>query len=142
VLANIALDGLEARLREKFPKRANHSYKGKVSLIRYADDFIITGDTKELLEREVKPLVEQFMRERGLELSQEKTVITHVEDGFDFLGQNVRKYHRTLLITPSRKNVTTFLDKVREIITKHKQATAGNLVLQLNQVIRGRALYH
>jgi len=87
VLANMALDGLEARLREKFPQRADGSYKGKISLIRYADDFIVTGNTKELLEREVKPLVEQFMRERGLELSQEKTVITHVEDGFDFLGQ-------------------------------------------------------
>ena len=62
-------------------------------LIRYADDFIMTGSSKELLEQEVKPLVEQFMRERGLELSQEKTIITHIEDGFDFLGQHVRKYH-------------------------------------------------
>jgi len=58
-----------------------------VNLARYADDFVITGDSQELLQNDVKPLVEHFMRERGLELSQEKTIITRVEDGFDFLGQ-------------------------------------------------------
>src|SRR5437660_9413744 len=55
-------------------------------------DFIITSRSKEALEGEIKPLVEQFLHERGLELSPAKTVITHVEKGFDFLGQNVRKY--------------------------------------------------
>ncbi len=60
--------------------------------------FLISGRSKEILEQEVKPLVEQFMRERGLELSQEKTIITHIEDGFDFLGQTVRKYGETLLM--------------------------------------------
>ena len=52
--------------------------------------FINTGSSRELLEKQVQPLVEQFMRERGLELSPEKTRITHIEDGFDFLGQNIR----------------------------------------------------
>jgi RNA-directed DNA polymerase len=143
VLANLTLDGLEGVLQKAFP---NNRQKGttspKVHLVRYADDFIITGSSKELLDDEVKPLVEHFMRERGLELSQEKTVITPIEEGFDFLGQNVRKYHGTLLITPSRANVAAFLDKVRGIITKHKQATAGALILRLNPVIRGWALYH
>jgi RNA-directed DNA polymerase len=120
VLANMALDGLEARLREKFPERANHSYKGKVSLIRYADDFIITGETKELLESEVKPLVEQFMRERGLELSSEKTVITHIENGFDFLGQNVRKYQGKLLIKPSKDNVQELLARLYPLAGQKK----------------------
>jgi RNA-directed DNA polymerase len=142
VLANMALDGLEARLREKFPQRADGSYKGKISLIRYADDFIVTGNTKELLEREVKPLVEQFMRERGLELSQEKTVITHVEDGFDFLGQNVRKYKGKLLIKPSKGSVQELLEKVRKIVKENKQTPAGKLIVQLNPIIRGWALYH
>jgi len=141
-LANMALDGLEARLREKFPQRADGSYKGKISLIRYADDFIVTGNTKELLEREVKPLVEQFMRERGLELSQEKTVITHVEDGFDFLGQNVRKYKGKLLIKPSKGSVQELLGKVRKIVKENKQTPAGKLIVQLNPIIRGWALYH
>jgi RNA-directed DNA polymerase len=125
VLANMALDGLEAQLREKFPQRANGSYKGQVSLIRYADDFIVTGNTKELLEREVNPLVEQFMSERGLELSQEKTVITHVEDGFDFLGQHVRKYQGKLLIKPSKGSVQELLEKVRKIVRENKQTPEG-----------------
>src|SRR5215469_1167952 len=142
VLANMTSDGLERRLREKYPKRPGHGNKGMVNLVRYADDFLVTSDSKETLENEVKPLIEQFMQERGLELSQEKTVITHIETGFDFLGQNVRKYKGKLLIKPSKKNVTTFLKKVREIIQENKQATAGHLILQLNPVIRGWANYH
>ncbi|PZM50165.1 reverse transcriptase domain-containing protein, partial [Salmonella enterica] len=86
----------------------------KVNYVRYADDFIITGISQELLENEVKPLVEAFMAERGLQLSPEKTVITHIEQGFDFLGQNVRKYRGKMLIKLSRKNLRTFLAKVRD----------------------------
>jgi RNA-directed DNA polymerase len=142
VLANMALDGLDACIRERFPKRADHSYTGKVSLIRYADDFIITGNSKELLEKEVKPLVEAFMRERGLDLSQEKTVITHIEDGFDFLGQQVRKYKEKLLIKPSKENVQELIEKVRKIVKENKQTPAGQLIVQLNPIIRGWALYH
>ena len=55
-----------------------------------ATHLIITGNSKEILETEVRPLVESFLRDRGLELSPEKTVVTHVEEGFDFLGQTVR----------------------------------------------------
>lgn len=93
VLANLALDGLEEVLYSHFGKKnTKAAYKTKVNYVRYADDFIITGISKELLENEVKPLVEAFMAERGLTLSPEKTVITHINDGFDFLGQNLRKY--------------------------------------------------
>ena len=89
----------------------------KVHLVRYADDFIITGTSKELLRDEVQPLVAHFLKERGLELSHEKTRITHVEDGFDFLGQNVRRYRNgKVLLKPSRQNVKTFLAKIRETI--------------------------
>src|SRR5437879_12148124 len=92
------------------------SRKAKVNLIRFADDFVITGSSKEVLEHEVKPLVEQFMKERGLTLSAEKTLITHIEDGFDFLGQHVRKYNGKLIIKPSKKNVKAFLEKVRKVV--------------------------
>jgi RNA-directed DNA polymerase len=79
--------------------------------VRYCDDFIITGSSKELLEKEVKPLVEEFLREQGLELSPEKTRITHIEDGFDFLGQHIRRYtDGKIIITPSKKNVEAVLD--------------------------------
>lgn len=142
VLANMTLDGLEKKVREKFPKPSRKSSKEKVNFIRFADDFIITGKSKEVLEDEVKPLVEQFMRERGLELSPEKTLITHIENGFDFLGQHLRKYKGKLLITPSRKNIHTFLEGIRKVIRDNKQATTGNLIAQLNPKIRGWANYH
>jgi len=94
-LANITLDGLEKLLAEHFPRekwKDGKRWTLKVNLVRYADDFIITGDSKELLENEVRPLVEHFLKERGLTLSADKTHITHINEGFDFLGQNLRKY--------------------------------------------------
>jgi len=87
--------------------------------------------------------VEQFLRERGLELSAEKTRITHIEEGFDFLGQHVRKYHDgKVLIKPSRAAVAALLTKVRTIVKANKQATPGYLISILNPVIRGWANYH
>jgi len=143
VLANMALDGLETVLESHFGKKnTKASYKTKVNYVRYADDFIITGISQELLEDEVKPLVEAFMAERGLMLSPEKTVITHIDEGFDFLGQNLRKYKGKLLIKPSRKNLRAFLHKVRNTISGNKTVTAGLLIYMLNPVLRGWANYH
>jgi RNA-directed DNA polymerase len=140
-LANLALDGLEHQLRMLHPG-FHQSRKAKVNLVRFADDFIVTGSSKELLENEVKPVVEAFLKERGLTLSAEKTLITHIEDGFDFLGQNVRKYNGKLIIKPSKKSVKAFLSKVRKIVRDHKGATPGQLILLLNPLIRGWARYH
>lgn len=141
MLANLALDGLERELRRAFPVTRDGA-TSQVNLIRYADDFIVTGRSRALLEHEVLPLVDAFMGKRGLGLSPEKTCITHIEDGFDFLGQNVRKYNGVLLITPAKTNVQTFLGKVREIVKGNKQTPAGKVVLRLNPVIHGWALYH
>ena len=137
-LANMTLDGLEALLKKHFGKRNSN----KVNLVRYADDFIITGCSKELLEQKVKPLVETFMAERGLRLAPEKTTITHIDDGFDFLGQNVRKYKGKLIIKPAKKNLKNFLDKVRGIIRGNYAAKTVNLIRLLNPVIKGWAEYH
>jgi RNA-directed DNA polymerase len=137
-LANMTLDGLEALLRKHFGKRNSN----KVNLVRYADDFIVTGCSRELLEAKVKPLVEVFMAERGLRLAPGKTKITHIEDGFDFLGQNVRKYKGKLIIKPAKKNIKNFLEKVREIIRNNKAAKTVNLIRLLNPVIKGWAEYH
>jgi RNA-directed DNA polymerase len=139
-LANLTLDGLERLLKEEFPP--HQLPRPKVNLIRYADDFIITGSTKELLEKEVKPRVEQFLSDRGLQLSPEKTCVTHIETGFDFLGQHLRKFGGTLLIQPSKKNTHTFLDKVRQIIRRQRGVTQAHLIRQLNPVLRGWAFYH
>jgi len=143
-LANLTLDGLERLLKETFRKKVirGQCYRPKVNFVRYADDFIITGCSKELLEDEVKPLVEQFMSERGLQLSPEKTCITHIEQGFDFLGQNLRKYGGKLLITPSKKNMHAFLEKVRGEIRSNRTSKQEYLIRLLNPIIRGWAYYH
>lgn len=141
VLANLTLDGLEAKLRERYPKATARSRRAKVNLVRFADDFLITGSSPELLATEVNPLVEQFLQERGLELSEEKTPLTHIKDGFEFLGQQIRQYKDKILVQPSRKRVHTLLTKVRALIKTHAQATTGNLISQLNPLIRGGAYY-
>jgi RNA-directed DNA polymerase len=141
VLANLALDGLEGEMRRHFPpsKKGDHA---QVHVVRYCDDFIITGRTKEVLEQEVTPLVERFLAGRGLRLSREKTLITHIDEGFDFLGQNVRKYHGKLLIKPSRRSVKALVEKVREVLKVNRQAPAGQVIGQLNPLLRGWANYH
>jgi RNA-directed DNA polymerase len=142
VLANLTLDGLEQTVEEINLLLGRKGPKAKVHLTRYADDFVISGSSQAVLEQEVKPAVTTFLRERGLELSSEKTVITHIEDGFDFLGQNVGKYNGKLLIKPSKESVQALVGKVRRLLKDNKQATAGRLIVQLNPIIRGWALYH
>jgi RNA-directed DNA polymerase len=136
VLANLALDGLEKIVKDATGRRP------KVFVIRYADDFIVTADSKELLEQKVKPAIETFLALRGLNLSNEKTTITNINDGFDFLGQTIRKYKGKLLITPSKKSTKLFLRKVRAIIKTHAQVRQSSLISMLNPVIRGWATYH
>lgn len=146
VLANMTLDGLERTLRTHFVRkdlgRGCGKYNPKVCLVRYADDFVITGASREVLEGEVKPLVEHFLGERGLQLSPEKTRISHIDNGFDFLGQHLRKYRGKLLVTPSKKNVQVFLKKVRRIIHLNAAATQSELIYALNRVILGWCMYH
>ena len=144
-LANLVLDGLETLLTQHFPReqwKDGKRWSPKVNLVRYADDFIITGDSRELLEKEVRPLVEQFLQERGLALSPDKTRITHIEEGFDFLGQNLRKYGGKPLVKPSKKNMHGFLEKVRGIIDANKSVSQEILIGLLDPVIRGWANYH
>ena len=138
-LANIALNGLEEILRKQFPKYYTKKH-WKVNLVRYADDFVVTSNTKEALEEKVKPLIENFLKPRGLEFSQEKTVITHINKGFDFLGHNIRKYgNGKLLISPSKKNVKNFLQKIRKVIKESGHLSAADLIRKLNPIIRGWA---
>lgn len=144
-LMNMTLDGLERKLREHFPQRqkiGGKTHFSKMNFVRYADDFIITGESKEFLQEQVLPVVREFIGERGLQLSEEKTVITHIDDGFDFLGQNIRKYNGKLLIKPSKSSIKTFLAKVRKIIKTSKAATQDQLIRRLNPVIRGWVNYH
>lgn len=135
-IMNVVLNGLE-RVVAKNTKKPD-----KVNVIMYADDFIITGSSKEVLEQKVKPVVESFLKARGLELSEEKTKITHIDNGFDFLGFNVRKYDGKLLIKPARKNIKLFLAKIRKIIKANKTMKTAELIGLLNPKIYGWANYY
>src|SRR5262249_49607005 len=143
-LANRTLDGLETLLARRFGATRSQRERSRVHLVRYADDFIITGTSPTLLRYEVQPLVEHFLSERGLRLSHEKTKLTPVEDGFDFLGQNVRRYrHGKVVLKPSRRNVRTFLNRIRDTIRgAGRSRTAGELIQELTPKIQGWALYH
>src|SRR5215831_2039527 len=142
-LANWTLDGLQRLLADHFAKTPKQRRMNKVHLVRYADDFLITGTSKELLRDQVQPLVAHFLKERGLELSHEKTQITHVEEGFDFLGQNVRRYGCGKVLTkPSSQSIKTFLSKIQETIDDSGSLTVGELIRRLNQQIKGWTMYH
>jgi RNA-directed DNA polymerase len=140
VLANLALDGLETVVIGHFPERLRR--QRQIHLVRFADDFIVFGRSKELLETDIKPRIESFLAKRGLTLSPEKTKVVDIEEGFDFLGQNVRKYKGKLLITPAKKSVKALLHKVRTILKTHQHLSAGQLIAKLNPIIRGWANYH
>jgi RNA-directed DNA polymerase len=147
ILANATLNGIDTLLKNEFyrttvkvdgkPKTVNP----KINLVRYVDDFVITSATKEIAER-VKELVKDYMAERGLQLSEEKTVITHISQGFDFLGWNFRKYNGKLHIKPSRKAQQKVMKKLRQVITNNKGVTQDNLIRLLNPVINGWSTYH
>ena len=141
ILSNIALDGLEKLLKNTFSNSVK-ARKNKINFVRYADDFIITASSKEILEKEVIQVVKNFLIERGLILSEEKTKITNINEGFDFLGVNIRKYKKKLLIKPSKENVKTFLRKINGIINENKSTKQKQLIMLLNPVIRGWANYH
>jgi RNA-directed DNA polymerase len=142
-LANGTLDGLQRLLADHFARTPTQQRRNKVHLVRYADDFLITGTSEELLRDQVQPLVTHFLKERGLELSHEKTRITHVEEGFDFLGQNVRRYRNGKVLTkPSASSVKTFLSQIQETIDDSGGLTAAELIRRLNQQIKGWTRYH
>lgn len=138
-LANMALDGVENLLQKHFGRKIKTHL---IHFIRYADDFIITARSKETLENEVKPLLAAFFKTRGLRLSEEKTIITHIQEGFNFLGQTIRKFKDKLIIKPSDKSIKSVLEKVKTICNENKQATDELIIKQLNPIIRGWANYH
>ena len=143
-LANATLDGMERMLKEKYKVSYVNGklYYPKVNLVRYADDFIVTADKRETL-LEIKEMLTAFLKERGLTLSEEKTLITHISEGFDFLGFNIRKYNGTLLIKPSKKSQKRFTDKLHEVVlTKGKSLSQQELIEKLNPIIRGWGNYY
>lgn len=143
-LGNIALDGLEKVIKNKHPPRRGIS--PGVHVIRYADDIIITSKTQEIATKN-KEILADFLAERGLKLSEDKTAITHIKSGFDFLGFNIQRkqwdpkrnegtdQETVLVIKPSKKGINKLTAKVNEIIDRHKPLE--RIIAELNPVLRG-----
>ena len=134
ILANMALDGIEDLIMEKYPKM-------KVHFVRYADDFVVTTPTKEIAE-EVKTLISNFLAKRGLTLSESKTKITNINDGFDFLGFNIRKYKGVLLMKPSTESVKRITRKIGDVLHRAAAWNQDKVIQKLNPIIIGWTNYH
>lgn len=148
ILANMALDGIQERLINHFElnKKGQPCYfmhqRTQVNFVRYADDFIVTAKTKEIAE-EAKVVIRDFLKTRGLELSEEKTLITHIDDGFDMLGWTFRKFKGKLIVKPSKKSIKSFVASLSETVIKRGKAwKQESLIEKLNQQIRGWTNYH
>jgi RNA-directed DNA polymerase len=148
ILANMTLDGMQKLLSDRFHTnrlgKVDWRFKNahKVNLVRYADDFIVTAATKEIAE-EAKSLIREFLKPRGLELSEEKTLITHIEDGFDMLGWTFRKFDGKLIVKPSKKSLKAFKASLSDTILGRGKAWKQELLIEkLNQQIRGWTNYH
>jgi RNA-directed DNA polymerase len=143
ILANMTLDGIERVIASKY--YSGKSWKSrnpkKVNFLRYADDFIVTADSEETA-KEIMDFIELFLKERGLELSEEKTLITHIDKGFDFLGWNFRKYNGKLFIKPSKKSIDSVTRKISDTIKGGKAWPQKNLIGALNPIITGWTNYH
>jgi len=144
VIGNMVLDGLEAVV-------CNYPYYKRIhgiNFVRYADDFIVTAKNREVLEDEIIPRINAFLNRRGVQLSEQKTRVTHISEGFDFLGQTIRKYQRSdgtlgkIQIEPSKASIQSIKDKVKTICRSSGQLTQAQLIGRLNPVLRGWANYH
>ena len=150
LLANIALHGMEDALNVKYYRNGArngtvyYTNASKYVVIRYADDFVVLCKTKEDAE-EVYGLLTPYLKDRGLELAQDKTKITHISKGFDFLGMNIRCYHGKdggkVLIKPSKGSINKFKDKIRYIFRKAINGNIEACINSLDSVIRGTANY-
>ena len=143
IIANLTLDGLEKLLKSSFKKNRSKGKNDKVNIVRYADDFIITGSSKELLESKVKPLVISFLETRGLKLSEGKTAIKHISEGVDFLGFTIRKYPcGKVITTPSNKSQKDFRINIKTALAQLKAVTQACVIAKLYPIVTGWMHYH
>jgi RNA-directed DNA polymerase len=154
LLANIALNGMEALLSQ-FKKVKEYAYfdkkKGsqricrkesnKYGFIRYADDFLITATRKEDIEA-IQPIIQDWLKQRGLELNPDKTKLVHIEEGFNYLGFNIRQYRGKCLITPEKKKVKALLARVRNWLKDHPSHKPEAVIKHLNPILKGWANYY
>jgi RNA-directed DNA polymerase len=143
LLANVALHGLENLLsKHKKTQGKNKSPRApRYGFVRYADDFIITAETKEDIEA-IVPEVVEFLKLRGLELNRDKTNIVHLEQGFNFLGFNIRQFLGHCLTKPQKEKTLSFVRRIRAWLKENKHATPSAVINYLNPLIRGWGNYY
>ncbi len=148
LLANIALDGMERLFGcetakgKPIPPGKRYGRNLGINLIRYADDFVVTAPSKEVLETYVKPRLVEFLAERGLKLNDAKTRIVHVDEGFNFLGFTIRSYNGKLLTKPQKEKVQAHLRRIKNYLRRNQQTPAWRVVKDLNPITRGWANYY
>jgi RNA-directed DNA polymerase len=144
VVSNMVLDGLETVVHGGSWHRRVHN----INYVRWADDFIVTATSRQVLEDTVLPRINAFLAERGVRLSPTKTVITPIAQGFDFLGQTLRKHERPhgkpgkLQITPSQASFRALKARIKALCKRPAGRTPVQLIDTLNPVLRGWANYH
>ncbi|MDY6874560.1 MAG: group II intron maturase-specific domain-containing protein, partial [Chloroflexota bacterium] len=144
VISNQVLDGLEAVVHGSATERRVH----QIHYIRWADDFIVTANSREVLEQTILPRINAFLAERGVRLSPSKTLITPIDQGFDFLGQTIRKHPRPngkpakLQIRPSKASLQAIKTRINSLCHQAKGASPKKLIDTLSPVLRGWANYH
>jgi RNA-directed DNA polymerase len=159
LLANVALHGMENRMTQLANSLKGNKIRNRSSLtfVRYADDCVCLHPDREVIER-AKVILQEWLKEAGLEISEKKTRVTHTSSGFDFLGFNIRQYKKgkyrsgktsqgcpsgfKTLIKPSKDKVKKHYEKIAEVISSHNSAPQRAIVLRLNPIIRGWANYY
>ncbi|KKG34764.1 group II intron reverse transcriptase/maturase [Methanosarcina mazei] len=147
IIGNMSLNGLENALAMRFYSRSDgtidksHQNRRKVNYVRFADDLVVTADSPETA-LEIIDVIQAFLDPRGLKLSEEKTLVTNISEGFNFLGWNFRKYKGKLLPKPSKDSQKEIIKKIRDVLHKAKAWDQDRLIQTLNPIIRGWAEYH
>lgn len=153
LLANIALDGLEDVLASHYkvkeylypqPNGRHERSKRKLQrygFVRYADDVLVTAETREDIEA-ILPTIEHWLSERGLELNREKTTITPVEEGVDYLGFQIRHFHGSCYTLPQREKVQSLLARIRSWLNANAGAKPATVLYTLNPLLRGWGNYY
>jgi RNA-directed DNA polymerase len=139
MLANVAMNRLDkfcdTVIRKKFKLQAN-------PIVRYADDFVAVCKTKKQAE-EIRGMIADFIkRDIGLELSEKKTLITHINEGFDFLSFNFRKYNGIMLIKPSKENVLLHNYELKKTMKQYRGSNLSTMLYKLNSQVRGWSNYY
>ena len=144
VLLNVALHGMEQAAGVRYQRigsDAGVTATGSPVLIRYADDLLVLCHSwDEALE--VKARLASWLAPRGLVFNEDKTRVVRLEEGFDFLGFNVRRYRGKLLIKPSKTALRRIRERLRTEMWSLRGANARAVIKRLNPIIRGWAAYY